>query len=71
VPDRPPVLKIRDIQHLYTSLEGQLNQNATILQLTKSLHPTPALGGVPRKDALAAIRKVEPMIRGLYAAPIG
>jgi menaquinone-specific isochorismate synthase len=71
VPDRPRLLKIRDIQHLYTPVEGQLNQDATILQLTKSLHPTPALGGVPRKEALAAIRKYEPMNRGLYAAPIG
>lgn len=71
VPDRPRLLKIRDIQHLYTPVEGQLNQDATILQLTKSLHPTPALGGVPRTEALAAIRKYEPMNRGLYAAPIG
>ncbi|MFC9541941.1 isochorismate synthase MenF [Lysinibacillus sp. NPDC056959] len=71
VPDSPRLLKIRDIQHLYTPVEGQLNNEATILQLTKSLHPTPALGGVPRKEAMAAIRKYEPMDRGLYAAPIG
>lgn len=44
VPDKPRLLKIRDIQHLYTPVEGQLNEDATILQLTKSLHPTPALG---------------------------
>lgn len=71
IPDSPRLLKIRDIQHLYTPVEGQLNSEATILQLTKSLHPTPALGGVPRKEAMAAIRKYEPMNRGLYAAPIG
>ncbi|MEY9973997.1 menaquinone-specific isochorismate synthase [Lysinibacillus sp. RC46] len=71
IPDGPRLLKIRDIQHLYTPVEGQLNNEATILQLTKSLHPTPALGGVPRKEAMAAIRKYEPMNRGLYAAPIG
>ncbi len=71
IPDSPRLLKIRDIQHLYTPVEGQLNSEATILQLTKSLHPTPALGGVPRIEAMAAIRKYEPMNRGLYAAPIG
>ncbi|QPQ29555.1 isochorismate synthase [Lysinibacillus sp. JNUCC 51] len=71
IPDSPRLLKIRDIQHLYTPVEGQLNSEATILQLTKSLHPTPALGGVPRKEAMEAIRKYEPMNRGLYAAPIG
>ncbi|PJO42522.1 isochorismate synthase [Lysinibacillus xylanilyticus] len=71
IPDSPRLLKIRDIQHLYTPVEGRLNSEATILQLTKSLHPTPALGGVPRKEAMEAIRKYEPMNRGLYAAPIG
>ncbi|MGE7912601.1 isochorismate synthase [Lysinibacillus xylanilyticus] len=71
IPDSPRLLKIRDIQHLYTPVEGQLNSDATILQLTKSLHPTPALGGVPRKEAMEVIRKYEPMNRGLYAAPIG
>ncbi|MFJ7953095.1 isochorismate synthase MenF [Lysinibacillus sp. NPDC096418] len=71
IPTGPRLLKIRDIQHLYTPVEGQLNADATILQLTKHLHPTPALGGVPRQEAMAAIRKYEPMNRGLYAAPIG
>lgn len=71
IPDGPRLLKIRDIQHLFTPVEGQLNNEATILQLTKHLHPTPALGGVPRKEAMSAIRKYEPMNRGLYAAPIG
>lgn len=71
VPKQPKLLKIRDIQHLYTPVEGQLNKDATILQLVKHLHPTPALGGVPRNDALAIIRQFEPMNRGMYAAPIG
>lgn len=71
VPKNPRLLKIRDIQHLYTPVEGQLNDNANILQLVKDLHPTPALGGVPRQQALSIIRQVEPMNRGLYAAPLG
>lgn len=71
VPNGPKLLKIRDIQHLYTPVEGTLHAEATILQLVKHLHPTPALGGVPRKEAMEVIRKYEPMNRGLYAAPIG
>ncbi|WP_431027623.1 isochorismate synthase [Lysinibacillus sp. LZ02] len=71
VPKQPKLLKIRDIQHLYTPVEGILNEEATILQLVKNLHPTPALGGVPRKEAMDMIRRYEPMNRGLYAAPIG
>ena len=71
VPNGPKLLKIRDIQHLYTPVEGQLKKGATILQLVKLLHPTPALGGVPREQAMEMIRTYEPMNRGLYAAPIG
>src|SRR5690606_930531 len=68
VPKKPRLLKIRDIQHLFTPVEGTLLPKATILQLVKDLHPTPALGGVPRKEALTIIRNTESMNRGLYAA---
>lgn len=71
VPDGPKLLKIRDIQHLFTPVEGVLQNDATILQLVKLLHPTPALGGVPREAAMDIIRSCETMDRGLYAAPIG
>ena len=71
VPKGPKLLKIRDIQHLFTPVEGKLKRGATILQLVKSLHPTPALGGVPREAAMDIIRRYETMDRGLYAAPIG
>ena len=71
VPSGPKLLKIRDIQHLFTPVEGQMREGATILQLVKLLHPTPALGGVPREAAMDIIRSCETMDRGLYAAPIG
>ncbi|MEJ9282062.1 MULTISPECIES: isochorismate synthase [Ureibacillus] len=71
VPKRPKLLKIRDIQHLYTPVEGKLFNHATILQLVEHLHPTPALGGVPRNKAMEIIREFEKMNRGLYAGPIG
>lgn len=71
MPKRPQLLKIRDIQHLYTPVEGTLSPSASILQLVKHLHPTPALGGAPREDALQIIRQYETMNRGFYAAPIG
>ncbi|MBK3496115.1 isochorismate synthase [Viridibacillus sp. YIM B01967] len=71
IPHAPKLLKIRDIQHLFTPVEGPMKKEATILQLVKTLHPTPALGGVPRVKAMEVIREYEPMNRGLYAAPIG
>ena len=71
VPNHPRLLKIRDIQHLFTPVEGELTSEATILQLVKHLHPTPALGGVPRMEAMEVIRQHESMNRGYYAAPLG
>lgn len=71
LPKKPKLLKIRDIQHLYTPVEGRLKSNASLFQLVKSLHPTPALGGVPRGLSMEIIRKSEKMDRGYYAAPIG
>lgn len=71
VPKYPKLMKIRDIQHLYTPVDGALRNGNGLLQLVKDLHPTPALGGEPRGDAMKIIRMVEQMNRGYYAAPIG
>ena len=41
------------------------------LHIVGSLHPTPAVAGLPRKNALNWLRALEPFKRGNYAAPIG
>lgn len=71
IPKIPKLMKIRDIQHLYTSVEGSIGQQNNIFSFVEALHPTPALGGVPTTVALEMIRKHEEMDRGYYAAPIG
>lgn len=71
IPARPKLMKIRDIQHLFTPIEGKLKGNASLFEFVESLHPTPAMGGVPRDEAVTIIRNAEQMNRGYYAAPIG
>ncbi|WP_082087973.1 isochorismate synthase [Domibacillus indicus] len=71
VPDAPAVMKIRDIQHLYTPVVGEANEEDSILRFVETLHPTPALGGLPGEKALKVIRDLEEMDRGFYAAPVG
>ncbi|MFC4355847.1 isochorismate synthase MenF [Chryseomicrobium palamuruense] len=71
VPKHPKLLKIRDIQHLFTPIHGEANASADLLSFVSALHPTPALGGTPRKEAVELIRELEQMDRGYYAAPIG
>ena len=65
------LLKLSNIQHLQTPLAGQLRRPAGVLPLVEALHPTPALGGDPRPDALRLIRQLEPIPRGWYGAPVG
>jgi menaquinone-specific isochorismate synthase len=65
------VLKLGNIQHLYAPIHAQLREAEGVLPLVELLHPTPALGGLPRDAAMAFIRAVEPVTRGWYAAPIG
>ncbi|MFJ7936348.1 isochorismate synthase MenF [Sporosarcina sp. NPDC096371] len=71
MPKSPKLMKIRDIQHLFTPIEGKVEQGTDIFSLVQSLHPTPALGGVPTNVSLEMIRSEEKMDRGYYAAPIG
>lgn len=71
MPKAPKLMKIRDIQHLFTPIEGTVEQGTDIFSLVQALHPTPALGGVPTNVSMEIIRSEENMDRGYYAAPIG
>ena len=39
--------------------------------LLDNLHPTPALGGYPKEEAISYIENNEFGTRGLYGAPVG
>ncbi|WP_059171493.1 isochorismate synthase MenF [Bacillus sp. FJAT-27445] len=71
IPDQPKLMKIRDIQHLYTPVEGTSKDTSSLLDIVERLHPTPALGGLPKEAAIEKIREIEALDRGFYAAPIG
>ncbi len=67
----PGLLKLKHIQHLHSPIRGRLRRATGILPLVETLHPTPALGGDPRADAMRLIRELEPIPRGWYGAPVG
>jgi isochorismate synthase len=71
VPAEPVLLKVRNVQHLRTTVNGHARSGTTILDLVERLHPTPAVGGYPRKQALQLIREREGLDRGWYAGPLG
>ena len=76
VPDRPELVHLHSITHLGTSIDGSLRPGPdgtvpTALHLVARLHPTPAVGGVPRAEATDLIHRLEPTPRGNYAGPVG
>ncbi|RYL92170.1 isochorismate synthase MenF [Sporolactobacillus sp. THM19-2] len=71
IPEKPILLKNRDVQHLYTPACGRCRRDVSLFDLVSRLHPTPALGGLPRTAAVQWIRENETERRGLYGSPIG
>lgn len=68
-PAEPQLHRFATVQHLATPIAGSSGSRA--LALAAALHPTPAVGGAPRADALAFIEKREGIDRGWYAGGIG
>ncbi|MCB1081529.1 MAG: isochorismate synthase, partial [Chlamydiia bacterium] len=68
---RKTVLKTTSVQHLAAFFSAELKEGVRDDALIEALHPTPALGGMPRAQALAEIQKREPFDRGWYGAPVG
>ena len=67
----PQVRGARRLAHLSTTVRAHLKPGVTAHELVDALHPTPAVGGLPRDAALDFIRRTEPAPRGLFAAPVG
>jgi menaquinone-specific isochorismate synthase len=65
-------LALGALRHLYDQFEVLLNApQPSDADLIALLHPTPALGGHPRGNALSLISALEPFDRGWYGAPFG
>jgi len=69
-PRQPRLARHGGLVHLHTPITATL-QGQSPLALAEALHPTPAVAGLPRREAMAWLRSLEPFERGHYAAPIG
>ena len=67
----PSEMKLASGRHLVSLVRATLRDGVSSLDVLKALHPTPAVGGYPTTDAIAAIRAQEPFDRGWYAGPVG
>ncbi len=69
--EQPFTLKLPNLWHLASDVEGELSDGSSSLDLISALHPTAAVAGTPTDKALALISELEPFDRGRYAGPVG
>lgn len=69
--EKPRLLPLRNVQHLQSAIRGDVGTSVPILDIVRALHPTPAVGGMPREPAVARIPGLEETERGLFAGVVG
>ncbi len=69
--EEPFTLKLPNVWHLATDVEGTLSDAASSLDLVGAVHPTAAVAGTPTPTAMDLIARLEPSDRGRYAGPVG
>lgn len=67
----PAILALRHVQHLWTTLAGQLRPGVDILEAARLLHPTPAVLGQPAAAAAGWLAELGEQRDGLYTGVAG
>jgi isochorismate synthase len=70
----PSIVTLRTVAHLGTWIRGHhrdVRSAPDALELLNVLHPTAAVGGLPRVPAYELLQRLEPFERGHYAGPVG
>lgn len=70
-PKEPSLIQTEKLHHLQYSFSALLNPGINDADLLTALHPTPAVNGTPKDQALDYLQKIETFNRGLYTGPIG
>jgi isochorismate synthase len=71
LPDTPAVVKLHNLQHLWTGITGRLRSGVSLLDAARRLHPTPAVAGTPTDRACQWLRDHENLQRGWYSGIVG
>lgn len=67
----PSTIQAGKIEHLQTQVTAQLNHPADWTKVVNALHPTPAVCGIPKKEALSFIPELEKHDRKFYTGFLG
>jgi len=64
-------LKAGKLWHICTKIRGILNQSINLKDVVEALHPTPAVAGIPKKEAITFILENEGYKRTFYTGFLG
>ena len=67
----PTLRELVNLRHLSTRFTGLSAEGLSSFDVLDRLHPTAAVGGVPRQAAMEVIAVLEKIDRGRYAGPVG
>jgi menaquinone-specific isochorismate synthase len=68
----PKVMELKTLAHLVTEITLTFDESVEVTKLIEALHPTPAVGGIPRKETTDWILKSEEQEpRYNFSAPFG
>lgn len=70
-PDLPQARELPHLAHLFTPVRAVLRPGVDPLEVARALHPTPAVAGTPRREAMAWLRSREGFDRGWYTGVVG
>jgi len=71
IPDVPSIMRLPQVQHLWTPIAGRVAGDAGLLGIAERLHPTPAVGGSPRQAATEWLAASGESGRGWYTGGFG
>jgi menaquinone-specific isochorismate synthase len=70
----PSIVTLRTLAHLGTWITASVEHEVDspdALEVLRILHPTAAVGGIPRKESYELLQRLEQHDRGHYAGPVG
>jgi isochorismate synthase len=68
---KPSLHTLKDLVHFETRITAHMVSEIDSLAILEALHPTPAVGGLPKQAAIDWIATHEDLERGWYAGPVG
>ncbi|MCL2258932.1 MAG: isochorismate synthase [Proteobacteria bacterium] len=65
------IRRLPNLIHLHTPIRVSLREGVWPLQVARAMHPSPAVAGIPREEAMCFLRAQEFFSRGWYAGALG